>query len=419
MTYLKNTLILIISFFILFDLSAQNKKENFLLDLMQTKPEHFSDIIKNSKEYRVQIIYTQIDRDEDNFPHFTDYTYRLDENEYYYCASMIKLPVILMTLEKLNKNPKIDKNTKVTFDNCPGCQKSFFSDTTAQNGNITFKHLIKKALVLSNNDAFNRMYDFLGQEYANERIWELGFDKVRILNRFVPCSAQQNRESCQINFFNKNNDLIFIQKPQKSSKITTGWHPNPKIGKGVYNSKTRKTNYQPKNFGHMNYIRLQDLHKLLKMIFFPETFNDDEKFNLTIEDYDMIRKYMGMFPRESKYPWYLPYEKYYDSYVKYYLLGNSTEKVPENIRIFDKVGMSFGFMVDVAYIVDYENNVEFMLSTVIYTNKDGILNNNIYEYRATALPFLEQLGFLILDYEKSRKKENLPKLIKFDYSTGE
>lgn len=384
---------------------------------MQTRPQYFSDIIKNSKEYRVQIIYTQIDRDSSGTPHFTEHTYRLNDLEYHYCASMIKLPVILLTLEKLNNIKNINKHTRVTFDEC-GCSNSLSKDTTSVDNYVTFNHLIKKALTLSNNDAYNRMYDFLGQKYANLRLWELGFNKIRVMNRFINCSAIQNRTSCPVTFYSNNNQILHTEDLRISDTIITGWHPNAFAGKGVWNSKTRTVNNMPKDFTNLNYIRLQDLHQIIKMIFFPEVFPDSTKFNLTSDDYKTIQRYMGMFPRESKNPWYVPYDKYYDSYVKYYMLGNSTEKVPDNIRIFDKVGMSYGFMIDCAYIVDYDNDVDFFLSAAIYTNKDGILNNNNYEYRQIALPFFEQLGFLILDYEKNRTKKHLPNLIKFDYSTG-
>ncbi|MBN2892612.1 MAG: serine hydrolase [Bacteroidales bacterium] len=419
--YIK-AIILITTILNSFFVSAQEFKNpndnDFLLKLMQTRPEYFADVIENSEKYRLQIIYTQIDRDSNGTPHFTDYTYRLNDNEYYYCASMIKLPVILMTLEKLNRIEQISKYNKVTFDGC-GCQKGLYYDTTAAEDYESFNHLIKKALVLSNNDAFNRMYDFLGQKYANKRIWQLGFKKVRILNRFVPCSAEENRLSCGINFYTLDDELVYQEEETKSDTIITGWHPKPYAGKGVWDSKTRTVSNSPKNFGNMNYINIQDLHKLLEMIFFPDVFPEKQRFDLTEDDYNTVRRYMGMLPRESKNPWYVPYDVYYDSYVKYYMLGNSTEKLPENIRIFDKVGMSFGFMADVAYIVDYENNVEFFLSSVIYSNKDEIMNNDNYEYRQIALPFFEQLGFLILDYEKKREKEYLPDLIKFDYSSGD
>ena len=410
-----NLFFVIISFSIV--CYAQSNTDDFLKNLMMTRPQYFENVVNNSEKYRLQIIYTEIDRDSNGTPSFTDYTYRLNENEYYYTASMIKLPLILMTLEKLNQIEGIDKFSKVTFDAC-GCEKGLYADTSSKNNLVTFNHIIKKALILSNNDAFNRMYDFLGQKYCNKRLWQLGFTKVRVLKRFRRCSAQQDRLTCPVNFYDDNGNLIYNQKAVRNDTIINGWHKDAKIGKGTYNTKTQKTNYTPKDFTNFNYIRLQDLHKFVEMVFFPEIFPDSIKFDLTENDYNTVRKYMGMFPRESRYPFYKPYKKYYDSYVKYYFLGNSTKKVPENIRIFDKVGMSFGFMSDVAYIVDYENNIEFFLSAVIYTNENGIFYDDIYEYRKIALPFFEQLGFLILDYEKEREKKYLPNLIKFDYSNG-
>jgi len=411
-------LIILINLFQYSILKSQNiDSENFIKNLMLTRPEYFSEIIDNSEKYRVQIIYTQIDRDSIGFPHLTEYSYRLNDLEYYYTASMIKLPVIAMTLEKLNQIEEIDKYTKVTFEKTT-CQNAFYTDTTSENDNITFAHLIKKALILSNNDAFNRMYDFLGQEYCNKRLWELGYSSARVIKRFAACSATENKITPVINFYNNLDELIYTQPSIKCDTNILCQHKLAEIGKGVYDEETKQIVYKPKDFNTMNYISLQDLHKIVETIYFPEIFADNEKFNLTPEDLNLIRKYMGMYPRESKNPYYVPYSKYYDSYVKYFLLGNSTEKVPENIRIFDKVGMSFGFMTDVAYIVDYEANIEFFLSAVIYTNENEIINDGTYEYRQTALPFFEQLGFLILDYEKNRLKTHTSDLIKIDFTNG-
>ena len=37
------------------------------------------------------------------------------------------------------------------------------------------------------------------------------------------------------------------------------------------------------------------------------------------------------------------------------------------------------FVIDNAYIVDFDNNVEFFLSAVVYGNKNGIINETNYE----------------------------------------
>jgi len=118
-----------------------------------------------------------------------------------------------------------------------------------------------------------------------------------------------------------------------------------------------------------------------------------------------------MFPRESKNPSYD--STYYDSYVKYFLFGDSHEPIKNKIRIFDKVGLAYGYLTDVAYIVDFENNVEFMLSAVILVNKDKIFNDDVYEYDEIGKPFLANLGRAIYNYELKRVKKYLPNLSKF------
>src|SRR5258708_32818547 len=82
---------------------AQQPDTIFLKNLLQSHPELFSQILNHPTHNEVQILYTQIDRDENNVPHFTSYSYRLDANHYFYPASTVKLPTSIFALEKLNE----------------------------------------------------------------------------------------------------------------------------------------------------------------------------------------------------------------------------------------------------------------------------------------------------------------------------
>ena len=59
-------------------------------------------VVQNPQTYRVQIIYTQIDRDAANKPTFTHHYFHHDPELYFNPASMVKLPLALLSLEKLN-----------------------------------------------------------------------------------------------------------------------------------------------------------------------------------------------------------------------------------------------------------------------------------------------------------------------------
>ena len=69
-------------------------------------------------------------------------------------------------------------------------------------------------------------------------------------------------------------------------------------------------------------------------------------------------------------------------------------------------------------IVDFKNKVEFMLSGVIYVNRDGILNDDKYEYEENGYPFFKEVGTIIYKYELGRKRKYPPDLGKFELSYG-
>jgi hypothetical protein len=99
------------------------------------------------------------------------------------------------------------------------------------------------------------------------------------------------------------------------------------------------------------------------------------------------------------------------------MFGNSKDPLPEHLRIFNKIGDAYGYLIDNAYIVDLDRNVEFMLSAVIHANTDGIYNDGKYEYKTLGYPFLRNLGQLIYSHELRRVRLTKPNLgeFKFDY----
>ena len=79
--------------------------------------------------------------------------------------------------------------------------------------------------------------------------------------------------------------------------------------------------------------------------------------------------------------------------------------MPDNIRIFNKIGDAYGFIIDNAYVVDFENNVEFLLTAVLLANENEVFNNGQYQYEEVGFPFMKNLGQAIYDFELKRKAE--------------
>ena len=130
------------------DISVINTPEQapdlLLENLLKKYPDYFGKILQYPDSFRVQIIYTTIDRKADNRPVFKDHTYRLNPQEYYYPASTVKLPVALLSLQRINelKIPGLDKNsTMITGADYSG-QTEVGNDPTTSDGRPTIAHYI-------------------------------------------------------------------------------------------------------------------------------------------------------------------------------------------------------------------------------------------------------------------------------------
>ncbi len=68
--------------------SSQKKDSDFLKDLLWKKgSSQLKNIFKQPDTFRCQLIYTKIDRDKNNTPHFKNYYYNINRNEYFNPAS--------------------------------------------------------------------------------------------------------------------------------------------------------------------------------------------------------------------------------------------------------------------------------------------------------------------------------------------
>ncbi|MDN3548068.1 serine hydrolase [Mucilaginibacter aquaedulcis] len=398
--------------------SAQQPDTLFLKDLLQSNPELFSGILKHPTQNEIQILYTQINRDKNNIPHFKSYSYHLNTNHYFYPASTVKLPTAIFALEKLNELGIKGLNARsiMITDSAFAGQTKVKTDTSSANGLPSIENYIKKILLVSDNDAFNRLYEFVGRAEINLKLKKYQLNNTRIIGRLaVNDAGESTQHTNPIDFFN--GDKLIYHKTSQYDSMEYPMHlDNMTQGKG-YLDKNDKLIMQPFDFTQKNVYTIVDQQAVLKRLLFPEVFPKEQRYNLTPANYRFIYRYMSTFPTENIKPTYSKPE-YYPAYCKFLFYGgDSTATIDPNIRIFNKVGDSYGYNIDNAYIVDFKNKVEFMITAVVQSNEDGIYNDNKYEYATVCLPFLKNLGRILYHYEVQRPKAHLPDLAKykFDY----
>ena len=359
-------------------------------------------VLENKNEHEIQILLSEIKRNHSGEVLFKESTYQLDEDLYFYPASTAKLPIAILALQKLNslkaKGIPISGDTPFYIRNMDG-ETIVDRDSTQKKGIVTVNHLIKKIFLVSDNDAYNYLFDFLGTDYINRELIKKGLNKTQINHKFLIGADNQN--TWEYTFFGDNKKIIYYQP---SIKAEFELPPQNLKGflKGIGYVELENIIYEPMNFEKKNRISIRNLEGIMKRIIFPEAFQIKERFNLTTEDYNFLKYWMSRTTLESNYPDYNS-ENYWDSYVKFFIYGDKKDVMNPEIRIYNKVGDAYGTITDVAYIKDKKNEIEFFLTATILVNENKIFNDDIYESDQIGIPFLAALGRAVLEEIKKDK----------------
>jgi hypothetical protein len=181
--------------------TSQPRTDKLLKDVFAAEKDSlFQSVIQHPEIYRYQIIYTQINRDKNNIPSFTNYYYNYDSLRYFNPASTVKMPLAFLSLEKLKQlHNQVNMFTPMQFDSGYSRQTILYKDSTAENGLPSIAQFIRKAFLVSDNDAYNRMYEFVKQT-TNRRLYAMGYSDMRITRRFMRMNADENRHTNPIRF---------------------------------------------------------------------------------------------------------------------------------------------------------------------------------------------------------------------------
>lgn len=369
--------LILITLFSFFSCSAPKKKFSVFDDYLHTLDNNnLKKVLLDKSKYEVQIYYTSINK-KNNSTFFNSHVYGLNENNYFYPASTVKLLIAILALEKVDN-----------LDNI-----SIYSKYKIQNDNQihTIAEDISLIFSISDNEAFNRLFDFLGgQEAINSRLQSLKID-AKINHRL----STNNASSLQTKEIIFENDIVFpsvVSPPLKMLHLD-----HLKKGKGFYLNDSLVN--KPMDFSLKNYYSIQAMNKTLKLLFYPNSFSDYQRFKLKDETLNFLKQAMKMVPKEVGYDRKL----FKDSYVKYFLYGDKDTQIPEHIEIYNKVGQAYGTLTDNAYIVDKKNNICFFLTATLIVNENQIFNDDQYEYESIGIPFLAELGRAIYQYELKLK----------------
>lgn len=405
--FITKLLITIFAGFNLHLLSAQIYEEDLtqpnsplLMQLFTNASPQFFDVISNPEFYKYQIVYTKIYRNEKGIEKLENHYFNFNKKQYLYPASLVKIPLSLLAFQKMElyRNLGISIHTPVVSDTNFVCQTPIAFDPTTASGRPTLDNYAKKLLAVSDNDAYNRLYEFCGYDYIGNELHKKGLNFSRIVQRLeIPCDTLSHYYTNPMYFLNAKNDTLHKQK----GEFAKSRYRNP-FGEVWMGSKYYNEGFLypfPRSFIFNNFLPLDELQQCMINFYLPEYVNKNQRFIMG-KDYEItLKQYMGYWPAEFKPAYSLPL-----NYKKMLLIGDGSP-LPSNsnIRIFNHIGRALGVLGDCAYITDEKNNVDFFISVIMYCNENDILNDDSYEYQIGA-NFIAELGRLVYNYELGRKK---------------
>ena len=378
-------------------------QENALEQIIWENADSLQRWIDRRDSFEIQVLYTRIDRSGDEV-RLTTHRWGADSTQYFYPASSVKMPVAALALQRLNELGVLGLDSATPLFHGKGlssrapAQTSALTDTSSASGLPSVAQYVRKIFLVSDNDAYNRLFEWLGPTYINDALHRVGIRGGRMLHR-VGVGGFDTESHAYLNpvrfgdgfrtlyEIGERHDLYYDPLAEvRGQERGVGYTRNDTLIDGAF------------DFTHKNYLSLRNLHDVLVRIVVPEAVGADT-FRLDSADYALLREAMSQRPRESPSPRYAEP----DNYVKFWIYGDRPDdfRIPDNVRILNKVGWAYGYLTDVAYVTDGE--VEFILAGTIHTNANRIFNDGAYEYEEDGLPFFGRLGRAVLEYERAQR----------------
>ncbi len=350
--------------------NKQNDGSGYLTQVLSSQEPAIKTVMDQPQEYElhVQLLLpsdSTLIREDLTTSSVVDYS----QGQYFYPASTVKLPVAVIAAEWTEYQDHIGMDTPYRID------KDTSSYTLAQD--------IIDIFSVSDNQAFNRLYDLLGRDYVNQRMEALNVGTFRLAHRL---SVSDAANATHPKYYFESMDGIKTVQASPDRPLDSIHVLGTKKGLGYMDNDSLVR--APMNFSRKNYFPLATMMQFMNTLFPFECDGFDRPLYWSKNTERYVTKLMSTVPREQGYN----EVDYPDGYVKFFFLGDSNKRIDPALNIYNKVGYAYGTLTDIAYIVDSKHKLHYILGATLLVNENGVFNDNLYEYDSIGLPFLGALS---------------------------
>ena len=364
--------------------------------LLESGGERFADVLERGDEHRLKVELALVDGSVDP-PRLVRSSLDLGP-EYFYPASSVKTCAAIAALIHVRELAR-GTGAPVGPDSPLRYHPLFEGEVTMDRdpshidgGAITLAHEAAKVFLVSDNEAYNRLYEFAGVDEIRERMRGAGLASCRVVHRLSEFRSPEDQLRLPaIDVLSARGGDVLLRIPER-----TGAAPDTNAGMsgvvfGVGHVRGGEVVGGPMDFTRKNFMSLRDLLDMNVMLLRPDVaVEGGAGFDLHPDDRAEIFRRMAQTPGASVDPAYDAAE-YPDDHSKFLAPGLWRMRGRDEIRILDKVGRAYGFSVTNSYVRDARTGRAFFLAATLYTNDNGVVGDGVYEY-GRADRFLGDLG---------------------------
>lgn len=373
----------VISLFLLLTCHVYGQTSDSLLNTLIKEDPVLSEVF-NDTTFRMQFMFISFDSGK---------MIDMSNEKYFYPASTVKLPVAIVTMEKMQRLGVQLDDRLVVNDNVHCGNRNFVSKSQSQQ--LTFRKLISELLVVSDNDYYNMLYHFVTPKELNDRLSEMGFSGSSIYRSFSGCDKFEHLHTNSCDVFR--GDSVVCSQPESILEDSVLFSRYSYSKDRLFGSKHEHQNRIKNGPFDLNYhleIPLSEIYEMMWRLCRPDNFRYSAQWNLNEENRSFLTECLMKFPSELNESRYSDARKWPDNIYKYAIHG---EEVDTSYSVYSKLGLSYGFTTEVAYIIRKEDEAAYLLSVSMYTNANDTVNDGKYEYETLARPFISRLSKTLVE----------------------
>lgn len=345
-----------------------------LVSMLRRSPK-LAPLVDDAETYRLEVLVGVVAPGEDRWERREGF--RLDA-EYFYPASAIKLctaAAALETVTDLREGGTVELDVDATLR----------SDGKSRRRPTSIANLVGGALVMSDNEANSDLFDLVGSDEIHERMWRLGLTTFRMRHRLGVDARKGASVTSEIQLATRGGPTVV---PPREGHLDLGKNDVPGVLVGESRIVGGRVVDGPMSFEEKNRISLADLQELLVKVMRPE-LGRGEGLRLGERERALLVDSLTALPSARGA------RGSYDAEHKPFLAGVEQVVPREHLTLASKSGRAYGFLVGNAYALDARTGRAFFLAATLYTNPNGRMNDDLYDYPQVAFPAFADLGELI------------------------